>query len=313
MSGSRIWSGAGRCTSGPCLSGSARTGLTSRTSAGRRTEPGDRGSHPGRGRSRLSGDAGRRRARDGTVRAAGFPGPGRTAARPGRGAAAGRGALRGRGRQAGPVGEGPRRAADRVLLPAAGRLEGVEPRWMHLALGNGEFASFKVDDFAAYERQTRRLLAAALGGDPAAEVYPEPVEHCAICRWRDMCRERRRTDDDLSLVAGMTTGQRRVGAAGRRFRGNVWRDRARRFRGNVPGPGAGAAGLPARLAPARGQAGLVALLLPPHAEPGRTDRRAGRAGRPGRRRGGRPGQEVGGATVRFPGAGTHVLRGRHGL
>jgi predicted RecB family nuclease len=86
----------------------------------------------------------------------------------------------------------------------------VAPRWMHLALGNGEFASFKVNDFAAYERQTRRLLAAAIGGDPAAEVYPEPVEHCAICRWRDMCRGRRRTDDDLSLVAGMPTGQRRA-------------------------------------------------------------------------------------------------------
>ena len=86
----------------------------------------------------------------------------------------------------------------------------IAPRWMHLALGNGEFASFKVDDFAAYERQTRRLLEAAIGADPAAEVYPEPVEHCAICRWRDMCRERRRTDDDLSLVAGITTGQRRA-------------------------------------------------------------------------------------------------------
>ena len=86
----------------------------------------------------------------------------------------------------------------------------IAPRWMHLALGNGEFASFKVNDFAAYERQTRRLLEAAIGADPAAEVYPEPVEHCAICRWRDMCRERRRTDDDLSLVAGITTGQRRA-------------------------------------------------------------------------------------------------------
>ncbi len=59
-------------------------------------------------------------------------------------------------------------------------LQHVEPRWTHL--GNGEFASVKVDDFAAYERQTRRLLAAAIGGDPAAEVYPEPVGHCAICR-----------------------------------------------------------------------------------------------------------------------------------
>ena len=76
--------------------------------------------------------------------------------------------------------------------------------------GQREFASFKVDDFAASQRQTRRLLATAIGRDPAAEVYPEPVEHCGICRWRDMCRERRRTDDDLSLVAGMMTGQRRA-------------------------------------------------------------------------------------------------------
>ncbi len=86
----------------------------------------------------------------------------------------------------------------------------VEPRWMHLALGNGEFASFKVEEFAAYERQTRRLLEAAIGEDPAVEVYPEPVEHCAICRWRELCADRRRNDDDLSLVAGMTTGQRRA-------------------------------------------------------------------------------------------------------
>ena len=99
------------------------------------------------------------------------------------------------------------------------RLQPAAPRWMHLALGHGEFAPFKVDDFAAYERQTRRLLEAAIGGDPEdpedpeapeGEVYPEPVEHCAICRWRDLCRERRRADDDLSLVAGMPAGPRRA-------------------------------------------------------------------------------------------------------
>jgi uncharacterized protein len=93
-------------------------------------------------------------------------------------------------------------------------LQGIEPRWMHLALGHGEFASFKVNDYAAYERQTRRLLEAvitdSIGEDPPAPPYPEPVEHCAICRWRDLCRDRRRRDDDLSLVAGMITGQRRA-------------------------------------------------------------------------------------------------------
>ncbi len=92
-------------------------------------------------------------------------------------------------------------------------LQGDAPRWLHLALGTGEWASFKVADFAAYERQTRRLLAefiaADTGANPPADTYPEPVEHCAICRWSPACAARRRTDDDLSLVAGMSKGQRR--------------------------------------------------------------------------------------------------------
>jgi predicted RecB family nuclease len=90
---------------------------------------------------------------------------------------------------------------------------GVVPRWLHLALGTGELASFKVNDFAAYERQTRRLLSefidADTGANPPTDTYPEPVEHCAICRWSPACVARRRTDDDLSLVAGITRGQRR--------------------------------------------------------------------------------------------------------
>jgi len=92
-------------------------------------------------------------------------------------------------------------------------LQGIEPRWMHLALGHGEFTPFKVSDYAAYERLTRRRLEAviadSLGERPPAAPYPEPVEHCAICRWRDLCRDRRRRDDDLSLVAGMPGSQRR--------------------------------------------------------------------------------------------------------
>ena len=89
-------------------------------------------------------------------------------------------------------------------------LQGTEPRWMHLALGHGDFFPFKVKDFAAYERQTRRRLAEVLATGPPAGLYPEPVQHCAICRWSELCAGRRRQDDDLSLVAGMTTGQRRA-------------------------------------------------------------------------------------------------------
>ncbi len=93
-------------------------------------------------------------------------------------------------------------------------LQGIEPRWMHLALGDGELASFKVSDYAAYERQTRRHLRAFIaedrGENPPTDPYPDPVEHCAICRWSEMCAGRRRRDDDLSLIAGITKEQRRA-------------------------------------------------------------------------------------------------------
>jgi uncharacterized protein len=93
-------------------------------------------------------------------------------------------------------------------------VQGVRPRWMHLALGGGQFTSFRVDDYAAYERQTRRILRAFVAADPGENPpsvpYPEPVEHCAICRWSQFCAARRRRDDDLSLIAGITAGQRRA-------------------------------------------------------------------------------------------------------
>ena len=92
--------------------------------------------------------------------------------------------------------------------------QGIRPRWMHLALGDGEFTSLKVDDYAAYERQARRLLTAFIADDdgenPPSVPYPEPVEHCVICRWSELCAGRRRCDDDLSLIAGITAGQRRA-------------------------------------------------------------------------------------------------------
>jgi predicted RecB family nuclease len=92
--------------------------------------------------------------------------------------------------------------------------QGIRPRWMFLALGNGSFVPLKVDDYAAYERQARRLLgefiAADTGENPPSVPYPEPVEHCVICRWRQFCADRRRTDDDLSLIAGITAGQRKA-------------------------------------------------------------------------------------------------------
>jgi hypothetical protein len=67
--------------------------------------------------------------------------------------------------------------------------------------------SFRVADFAAFYRFVRKRLNAAVAQDPSALAlahYPEPVEYCEVCRWRSLCDKRRRNDDHLSLVAGLT-------------------------------------------------------------------------------------------------------------
>ena len=85
--------------------------------------------------------------------------------------------------------------------------QGFAPEDMYLALGGAEdLEPFRVADYAAYERQVARMLGDFVAGD--ADPYPEPVEHCAICRWRFQCKARHREDDDLSLVAGLTARQR---------------------------------------------------------------------------------------------------------
>jgi uncharacterized protein len=71
--------------------------------------------------------------------------------------------------------------------------------------------TYRVDDYAAYFRLVKaKMLAAVDEGDVAlaAANYPEPVAHCEICQWFKPCATRRRDDDHLSLVAGISRVQR---------------------------------------------------------------------------------------------------------
>ena len=88
------------------------------------------------------------------------------------------------------------------------RLQGRPPERMHVLLGDGTQESHRVADFAAYHRLVRHQLEQIAPGPPLL-TYPEPVEHCGVCRWRDQCDAQRRADDHLSLVAGMRRDQTR--------------------------------------------------------------------------------------------------------
>ncbi|MGQ0606940.1 MAG: TM0106 family RecB-like putative nuclease [Chloroflexota bacterium] len=102
------------------------------------------------------------------------------------------------------------------------RIQGVQPEEMRVVLGGSarETATLRVDDYMAYYRAAkRRFEETVLGTDaaspplpayPPAATYPEPVDHCDVCRWAELCVKRRRDDDHLSLVAGISGRQRKA-------------------------------------------------------------------------------------------------------
>jgi predicted RecB family nuclease len=87
-----------------------------------------------------------------------------------------------------------------------GRIQGRMPVQMHVVLGSREVKSFRYDDFAAYVAHVRHQFLDALASD-GPPPYPYPVEHCDYCDWWKRCKDKRRADDHLSLVAALTRQQ----------------------------------------------------------------------------------------------------------
>ena len=87
-------------------------------------------------------------------------------------------------------------------------VQGVLPKHMALVLGGMNVQPFETVRYVAYFRRLRKRFEEALAF--ASETYPEPVAHCDVCDYAPQCEARRRSDDHLSLVAGITTSQRRA-------------------------------------------------------------------------------------------------------
>jgi uncharacterized protein len=90
------------------------------------------------------------------------------------------------------------------------QIQGILPELMFVITPENEFTkhTYRVDDFMAYFRlMKRRLIETIAEGFEIETTYPNPVAHCDICRWWHYCNSRRKADDHLSLVAGLTSGQ----------------------------------------------------------------------------------------------------------
>ena len=84
------------------------------------------------------------------------------------------------------------------------------PEFMYVVAPWTEFEpqAYRTGDYAAYYRLIMNWLEAAVTEDGQVANYPDPRQHCDICRWSRSCDARRRADDHLSLVAGISNLQR---------------------------------------------------------------------------------------------------------
>ncbi|MGH9022297.1 MAG: TM0106 family RecB-like putative nuclease [Acidimicrobiia bacterium] len=94
------------------------------------------------------------------------------------------------------------------------RIQGSPPNRIHVVGGDFTTRSYRMADFAAYYRRAKAALEGAVGARPD-DGYTWPVEHCRVCHWAEACDARRRSEDHLSVVAGMRHNQARRFAAAR--------------------------------------------------------------------------------------------------
>lgn len=89
------------------------------------------------------------------------------------------------------------------------KAQGRAPELMYVVTPASDFKPirYRTAAYAAYYRQIRKALEQTLAAKTGAVTYPDPREHCDICRWRVDCDTRRRADDHLSLVAGISGTQ----------------------------------------------------------------------------------------------------------
>jgi len=74
---------------------------------------------------------------------------------------------------------------------------------------------FRSDDVFALFVHVRGRMEHFVATAKLEDVYPDPCDHCDSCRWSSRCSARRRDDDHLSLVAGLTRLHRqRLAGAG---------------------------------------------------------------------------------------------------
>jgi uncharacterized protein len=89
-------------------------------------------------------------------------------------------------------------------------IQGEEPEFMFVVPPGKEYKpeAYRFAEYAAYYRYVKARLEKVCNNGNGEQTYPEPCQHCDVCRWFAVCDAKRRADDHLSLVAGIRKQQR---------------------------------------------------------------------------------------------------------
>ena len=99
-------------------------------------------------------------------------------------------------------------------------VQGVLPEHMYVVAPWTEFEPqvYRTNDYAAYYRLMKTWLESSLADRTREPSYPDPKEHCLVCRWSRQCDSRRRRDDHLCLGGGhIRPSDGRAEGQGRRY------------------------------------------------------------------------------------------------
>jgi uncharacterized protein len=93
-------------------------------------------------------------------------------------------------------------------------IQGVRPERVYVVTGGAQAIErpFRTAEMMAYYRHAKQRFEKTLAQElDAKATYPDPVEHCAVCKWYgDYCWREWREDDALPLVAGISRSQRQA-------------------------------------------------------------------------------------------------------
>jgi predicted RecB family nuclease len=88
------------------------------------------------------------------------------------------------------------------------KIQETEPRHMRVVLGDQTEKIFGYHDYSRYLKSLlARFLKRTGQSQNIDDTYPDPCEHCDLCKWLELCEQKRLDDDHLCQVAGITRAQ----------------------------------------------------------------------------------------------------------